>query len=183
MRFELIHSEVVYRGRAFSIRRDRVRLPDDRAADLDIVDHVDSVLIIPFDKEGNVHLVRQYRHATGDELLELPAGTLDPGELPLVCARRELREETGLDAEHIEEIGSFYLAPGYSTEFMHVYLAMDLKPGPLKQDEDEFLEVVSRPLSEVLEMARSGRLQDAKTMAALLLLQGSEKASLSTRAE
>ena len=171
MPFELIHSEQVYNGRAFKVRRDRIGLPDGRAAELDIVDHVDSVLIIPLGEDGKVYLVRQYRHATGGELLELPAGTLHLGEDPLVCARREVREETGLDAERIQEIGSFYLAPGYSTEFMHVYLASGLHPDPLEQDEDEFIELVSMPLEEALELARTGKIPDAKTLAGLLLIQ------------
>ena len=171
MPFELIHSEQVYNGRAFKVRRDRIGLPDGRTAELDIVDHVDSVLIIPLGEDGKVYLVRQYRHATGGELLELPAGTLHLGEDPLVCARREVREETGLDAERIEEIGSFYLAPGYSTEFMHVYLASRLHPDPLEQDEDEFIELVSMPLEEALELARTGMIPDAKTLAGLLLLE------------
>ena len=171
MPFDLIHSERVYQGRAFAIRRDEVRLPNGHSTQLDIVEHVGSAIIIPLDERGNVTLIRQYRHAAGDDLLELPAGTLNPGEDPLIGARREVREETGLDADLIREIGSFYLAPGYSTEFMHVYLATGLHPAPLERDEDEFLEVVQMPVTEVLRKARAGEIPDAKTLAALLLAQ------------
>jgi ADP-ribose pyrophosphatase len=171
MPFDLIHSERVYEGRAFAIRRDQVRLPNGRSTQLDIVEHVGSAIIIPLDERGNVTLIRQYRHAAGDDLLELPAGTLNPDEDPLIGARREVREETGLDADLIREIGSFYLAPGYSTEFMHVYLATGLHPAPLERDEDEFLEVVQMPASELLRKAHAGEIPDAKTLAALLLAQ------------
>jgi ADP-ribose pyrophosphatase len=169
MAFELVHSERVYQGRAVSIRRDEVRLPNGHTTRLDIVEHVGSAILIPIDAQGNIHFVRQYRHAAGEEMVELPAGTLDPGEAPLDCARRELREETGLGADEVREIGGFYLAPGYSTEFMHVYLATGLRPSPLERDEDEFLEPLSMPASEALALARSGGLPDAKSLAALLL--------------
>jgi len=171
MPFDLIQSELVYQGRAFTVRRDEVRLPNGHSTRLDIVDHIGSVIIIPLDERGNLTFVRQYRHAAGLDLLELPAGTLEPDEDPLVCARRELREETGLDAARIREIGGFYLAPGYSTEFMHVYLATSLHPAPLARDEDEFLEVVQMPVSEALREAHAGEILDAKTLAALLLAE------------
>jgi ADP-ribose diphosphatase len=169
MPFEPLHSERVYQGRNFSVRRDEVRLPDGQTARLDIVDHVDSIVLIPLDGEGKVHFVRQYRHAAGVDLLELPAGTLNPGEDPLECARREIREEIGLAADDLRELGAFYLAPGYSTEFMHVYLATGLHDSPLDRDEDEFLEPLSMPSSQALELAVTGQIPDAKTLAALLL--------------
>lgn len=95
MTFELIRSDLIYSGRAFTIRRDHLRLPNDRQTELDIVEHVGSVVILPLDDSGNILFVRQYRHAAGLDLLELPAGTLEPGEAPEACARREIREETG----------------------------------------------------------------------------------------
>jgi ADP-ribose pyrophosphatase len=116
MEFELIESEIVYPGRAFTIRRDLVRLPDGRTTKFDIVEHHGSVVLIPMDDKGNLLFVRQYRHAAGLDMLELPAGTLDEGELPEVCAARELREETGQAARNLEYLGGFFLAPGYSTE-------------------------------------------------------------------
>ena len=169
MPFELVHSEVVYQGRAFTIRRDLLRLPDGRQTKFDIVEHVGSVVILPVDAEGNLVFVRQYRHAAGLDLLELPAGTLDVGETPEDCARREVREETGLAAGALEHLGGFWLAPGYSTEYMHVYLATGLHDDPLDADEDEFLSVEHIPLAIALEMAERGEMPDAKTLAAFCL--------------
>ncbi|MEZ0397427.1 MAG: NUDIX hydrolase [Anaerolineales bacterium] len=169
MPFELLHSEIVYSGRAFTIRRDRVRLPDGRQTTLDIVEHVGSVVVLPLDDEGNLLFVRQYRHAAGLDLLELPAGTLEAGEAPEACARREVREETGMAAGRLEHLGGFYLAPGYSTEYMHVYLAAALYPAPLAADADEFLAVEKVPLAEALSLPARGLLPDAKSLAALLL--------------
>jgi ADP-ribose pyrophosphatase len=169
MLYELIHSDIVYPGRAFTIRRDHLLLPDGRETNLDIVEHVGSVVILPIDDAENILFVRQYRHAAGLELLELPAGTLDPDEHPEACARREIREETGMAAGKIQSLGGFYLAPGYSTEYMHVYLATDLHFDPLEADADEFLSVEKIPLREAKEMDFSARLPDAKSLAAFYL--------------
>jgi ADP-ribose pyrophosphatase len=171
MPFELLKSEVVYPGRAFTILRDTLRMPDGRETRFDIVEHVGSVIILPLDEQGNLLFVRQYRHAAGKELLELPAGTLDAGEAPEACARREVREEAGVAAGKLEELGGFYLAPGYSTEYMHVYLATELHPDPLEADADEFLTIELIPLGAALAMAKSGEILDAKSLAALLLAQ------------
>jgi ADP-ribose pyrophosphatase len=169
MSFELLKSDIVYPGRAFTIRRDTLRLPDGRENSFDIVVHIGSVIILPLDADGHLLFVRQYRHAAGAELLELPAGTLDPGESSEACASREVREETGMAAGTLEHLGGFYLAPGYSTEYMHVFLATDLHHDPLDADEDEFLTVERFPLSEALAMFERGEIQDAKSIAAILL--------------
>jgi ADP-ribose pyrophosphatase len=169
MAFELLKSEVVFPGRAFTIRRDTLRLPDGRETRFDIVEHVGSVVILPVDADGNLLFVRQYRHAAGSHLLELPAGTLDEGEAPQACAQREVREETGMAAGKMEALGGFYLAPGYSTEYMHVFLATDLREDPLEADADEFLLVVRLPIAEALTMVARGEIPDAKSLAALLL--------------
>lgn len=169
MPFELIDSEIVYPGKAFTIRRDRVRLPDGRTSKLDIVEHHGSVVLIPIDEDGNLLFVRQYRHAAAREMLELPAGTLDEGELPLACAARELREETGQAARQLDDLGGFYLAPGYSTEYMFVFLARGLYYSPLEADADEFLRVETIPLEQALQMAEKGSLPDSKSLAALWL--------------
>jgi ADP-ribose pyrophosphatase len=171
MPFELLKTEVVYPGRAFTIRRDTLRLPDGHETRFDIVEHVGSVIILPLDDRGNLLFVRQYRHAAGLDLLELPAGTLNKNELPDVCAHREIREETGMAAGHMEHLGGFYLAPGYSTEFMHVYLATDLHSDPLEADADEFLTLEHIPLARALKIARAGEILDAKSLAALMLAQ------------
>ena len=166
---ELIKSRLIYPGRAFSIRQDTIHLPDSRRATLDIVDHVGSVVILPVDDHGNILFVRQYRHATGTDQMELPAGTLEQDEQPEACAHREIREETGMAAGIMQNLGGFYLAPGYSTEYMHVFLATDLVDGPLKADADEFISVEKVPVSRALEMTDEGLLPDAKSLAAFHL--------------
>ncbi len=167
--FPLLCSETVYVGRAFRVRRDQLELPDGRRAWFDVVAHRGAVVILPLDAAGNLLFVRQYRHPAGRELLELPAGTLDEGEAPEDCARREIREETGMAADEFIPLGGFYLAPGYSTEYLHVFLARHLTPSPLAADADEFLSVERLSLSEVLQKIEQGEIQDAKSLAALLL--------------
>ena len=169
MKFELLKSETTYQGRAFSVRRDHLLTPGGQTVKYDIVQHTGSIALIPVDADGQIHFVRQYRHAAQVDLLELPAGTLEPGEPPAEAAAREIREETGMAAKNLKEIGSFYLAPGYSTELMHVFLATDLYHDPLAPDDDEYLSVEKIPLAEALRMAESGQIQDAKSLAALLL--------------
>lgn len=171
MPFELIKSETLMQGRAFKIRRDYLKTPDGRDTKFDIIEHGGSVIIIPVDADGNMLFVRQYRHATGTDLLELPAGTRDGDEPFEECAAREIREETGMEAGTLQKIGEFYLAPGYSTEFMVVYLAKDLKHNPLEADDDEFLSVEKIPVREAIRRAERGEIPDAKSLAALLLAQ------------
>ncbi len=166
---ETIHQEIVYRGRAFTIRRDEVRFPNQDSMHMDIVEHPGAVTILPVDEAGRILFVRQYRHATGKELLELPAGTLNTGEPPEMCARREIREETGFAAESMLKLGEFFLAPGYSTEYMYVFLATGLSSDPLPGDQDEFLTLEPISIDKAFEMAIHGDLQDGKSLAALLL--------------
>jgi len=171
----LLKSEVLMKGRAFAIRRDTLKTPDGRETKFEIIEHSGSVVIIPIDEKGKMLLVRQYRHATGGDLLELPAGTLDENEEPRVCAAREIREETGMAAGVLTKLGEFYLAPGYSTEFMVVFLATGLSPNPLDADDDEFLSVESIPVAEAFERAERGEIPDAKSLAALFLAKPSLK--------
>lgn len=171
MPFELINSETLLQGRTFKVRRDTLRTPDGRETKLEIVDHGGSVVVIPIDEENNILFVRQYRHAAKADLLELPAGTRDGKEPYEECAAREVREETGMEAGKLQKLGEFYLAPGYSTEFMAVFLATDLKENPLEADEDEFLDVERIPVGKVSEMAQRGDIPDAKSLAALMLAQ------------
>jgi len=169
MPFELIKSETLLQGRAFKIRRDHLKTPDGRETKYEIIEHGGSVIVMPLDGDGNLLFVRQYRHAAGMDLLELPAGTRDGDEPYEVCAAREIREETGMEAGTLEKVGEFYLAPGYSTEFMVVYLATDLEHNPLQADDDEFLQVEKIPLTNAIEMAERGEIPDAKSLAALML--------------
>lgn len=120
-------------------------------------------------ENGRVWLVRQFRIATGEVLLEIPAGTLEPGEDPEFTAHRELREEIGLSAAHLHKLGTLFLAPGYSSELLHVYLAEGLSPDALEADDDEFLNVLTIELSELFRMAQNGEIKDAKTVAALMM--------------
>jgi ADP-ribose pyrophosphatase len=169
MPFELIKSETLLQGRNFKIKRDTLKTPDGRETKLEIVEHGGSVVIIAVDDDRNLLFVRQYRHAAGEDLLELPAGTRDDDEPFEQCAAREIREEVGMEAGKLEKVGEFYLAPGYSTEFMVVFLATKLKHNPLQADDDEFLQVEKIPLKKAIQMAESGDVPDAKSLAALLL--------------
>jgi len=171
MTFKTIQSNLIYQGKVFSIRQDQVELPNGKTMKVDIVQHHGAVVILPIDEDKNIWFVRQYRHPAGEHLLELPAGTLDPGEVPLDCAHREIREEIGMTAEHIIPIGEFYDAPGYSTEYLYIYLATNLTTAPLPPDEDEIIDVVKIPVKQVYELALQGQLRDAKTLATLLLAQ------------
>jgi ADP-ribose pyrophosphatase len=169
MKFELLKSEITYIGRAFSVRLDHLRTPGGNTVKYDIVQHIGSISIVPVDENGQLYFVRQYRQAAQKELLELPAGTLEEDEPPAVAAAREIREEIGMAAKNIKEIGSFYLAPGYSTELMHVFLATELTHDPLDPDADEYLSVEKMSVAKAFELAENGQLQDAKSLAALLL--------------
>jgi ADP-ribose pyrophosphatase len=169
MKPELVNSKTIYRGKVFDVRQDQVRLPNGKVMQLDIVDHPVAVVLVPVDSQGNIWLIRQYRHSAGGEILELPAGVTEAGEPVEESARRELREEIGMQANSIRPIGEFFIAPGYTTEYLYIYLATDLTPAPLPKDEDEFIEVVPTPIPETLAMARNGQIRDAKTLAALLL--------------
>jgi ADP-ribose pyrophosphatase len=169
MEFTPLSSETVYHGRAFDVERIQLRLPDGQQRVYDLVRHNDSVTIVPLDEQGNLLFVNQFRLGVGGTLLELPAGVMDDGEAPDICAAREIREETGMAAGRLELLGDYYLAPGYSSEHMYVYLASNLYADALDQDSDEFLQLVSIPAAQAYEMARGGQIRDSKSLAALLL--------------
>ena len=159
-------------GRRVRVQVERVRLDDGTETLRDMVYHPDSVVIVPLDDDGNVVMVRQYRKAAGRELLELPAGVMDPGDAsPLEAARRELREETGLDADDLRALGNFFAAPGSLTECLYSYLARGLRVSPLPPDVDERIVVERVAFRDALRMAREGTLNDAKTLASLLLAE------------
>lgn len=169
MPFKLLRSETLIQGRAFKVKRDTLKTPDNRETKLEIVEHEGSVVLLPLDDDGNLLFVRQYRHAVGNDLLELPAGTRN-GEEPFEkCAAREIREETGMKAGNLRKLGEFYTVPGYSTEFMAVFLATKLQDDPLQADDDEFLQLERIPVKNAFGMAERGEIQDGKSLAALLL--------------
>jgi ADP-ribose pyrophosphatase len=146
-----------------------LELPNQKQRYYDLVDHNDSVTILPVDNNGDVYFVTQYRLGSQSQLLELPAGVIEDHEPPEVCAMREIQEEIGMAAESLQLLGDFYLVPGYSNEHMYTYLASGLYPSILKPDADEFLNISKIPYPQVLEMMRTGKIQDAKTLATLAL--------------
>jgi len=169
MKTETIQSQTVLKGRVFDVRQDQVRLPNGKLVQLEIIDHPGAVVLVPVDTSGNIWLIEQFRHAAGENLIELPAGVAEAGESIEECAFRELREETGMSANSLQRIGEFYTAPGYSTEYLIIFLATDLSPDPLSGDEDEFIQVKPTPIDQVFALAESGQIRDAKSLAALLL--------------
>jgi ADP-ribose pyrophosphatase len=166
---ETLSSRCLYEGAVVRLRVDRVRMPSGREAVREVVEHNGAVAIVAVDREGRVLLVRQHRHPTGHPLLELPAGTLDRGEKPEACAARELEEETGFRPGRLQRLGGFFVSPGYCTEYIQAYLATDLKPGNAGGGDEEEMQVLALPLAEILRLAEAGQLEDAKSLAALLL--------------
>lgn len=168
-----VSSRQVYSGRVLGLRVDTVELPSGKITQREIVEHKGCAIIIPVDDDGHVLLVRQYRKAVERELLEVPAGGLDPGESPEQCAARELEEETGFRAGKIEPLGGFYSSPGFCTEYMHLFLATGLSLAPARpKPDDENIEVVRVPLESVSRLIASGEVCDAKSLAGLLLALG-----------
>lgn len=171
MTFKILGRKTVFEGHVFHLENLEVRLPNGRTTVYNLVTHPGAVTLVPVDDDGNILFVRQFRMGAEAELLELPAGTLEPPEPPDETAARELREETGMAARRIDELGRFFLAPGYSSEYQYIYLARDLYPAPLSQDDDEFVRVERIPIAEAYHMAHTGLINDAKSLAALLLAE------------
>jgi len=169
MKHTIKQREVVYSGKAFKVEKVHLGLPDGREGLYDLVNHIGSVTILPLSQQGDILFVRQYRVGSENELLELPAGTLNPGESPLECARREIQEETGMGAREFIQLGDIFLAPGYATEHMYLYMARDLFPSNAEGDEDEFIQVESIPARRAYEMAYANEIHDSKTLAVMLL--------------
>ena len=169
MTHQTLYRETQYSGPIFDVAKVTVRLPDGRERTYDLVEHGDSVTIVPVDANRQIYFVTQHRMGADALLLELPAGVLEQDEDPLESARREIREEIGMDAHEINELGGFFLAPGYTDEYMTIFLARDLFPSPLEPDEDEFLNLITMPVETVYQKAMAGEIQDGKTLAALLL--------------
>lgn len=165
----LIESNVAFRGRLIAVRVDAVELDNGRRTSREVVEHPGAVAILPVLDNGDIVLVRQYRHAVGRELLELPAGTCEPGEPPELTAARELQEETGYHAAAWELLTRFFVSPGWCNEELIVYRAHGLRAVEQALEEDETLAVaVVRP-SEIPGLMRDGVIADAKTMTALVL--------------
>ena len=160
----------IYDGRVVNLRIDKVILDNGQPATREVVEHRGAAAIVPLLERNQVVLVRQYRYSIGLNLLEIPAGTLENGESPNICARRELEEETGFKCEELNKIFECYVAPGYSTEKIHFYLARKLSRSLSNPDEDERINVEVIPFPEVVNKIHKGEICDAKTICAVLFI-------------
>lgn len=166
---EVLSTTRKFEGKIVSVRVDDVRLEDGHVSKQEVVEHRESMTVVAMDAEGRLILVRQYRHPVGAELLETPAGSVDPGETAEESVNRELAEEAGCCAREVIALGTFYLAPGWATERMHVFAARDLYEQEAEGDEDERIEVVRLPVAEWEQKIAAGEIQDAKSIAAWYL--------------
>ena len=165
-------TERIYEGRVLNLRVDAVTLESGRNSKREVVEHKGAVAIVPIMADGEtVLLVRQWRHAVGKNLLEIPAGGLEAGESPEVCARRKLTEEIGKNAQTLVHLADHYLAPGYSTERMHTFLATDLTDEQGIPDDDEGITVVPMRMTDTISAIATGEIEDSKTIVGLLLAQ------------
>ncbi|GAI25742.1 unnamed protein product, partial [marine sediment metagenome] len=165
---ETLSSQLIYEGRAVKLRVDTVRMPGGRETTREIVEHIDCVAIIAVDADDNVLLVNQFRKPVEKELLEIPAGGIEPGEDAVATVCRELREETGYLPRKVERLGGFYSTPGYCTEYLYLYLASDLVPSSLFAEDTENIKLVRVPISQIPSLINSGSICDAKSIAGLL---------------
>ncbi len=170
-----LSSRPVFEGRVVSLRVDEVLLPGGGTSTREIIDHRPAVVIVPIDESGNLLLVRQYRYAVGETLLEAPAGIVEEGEDPDETAQRELQEEVGRKSGDLRKLGEFWATPGFCNELMHAYVARDLSHSSLAADDDENITVVAVPVAEALDMIAAGTIRDAKTIATLLLARHREE--------
>jgi ADP-ribose pyrophosphatase len=161
-------SQRIYEGRAVRLRVDTVKKPSGKTTTREIVEHDDVVAVVVLDSKDRVIMVRQYRKAVGKTLLEIPAGSVDPGEQPINTVRRELQEEIGYLPNKIDRLGGFYAAPGYCTEYLHLYLATYLIPSRLQAEDTDEIEVVRVPLTKIPDLIADGEIADAKSIAGLL---------------
>jgi ADP-ribose pyrophosphatase len=159
-----ISGEGVYDGIFLKMKRDTVALPDGQYAVREYLEHPGAVAILAILDDGRILLERQYRYPIAQAVIEIPAGKLNTGEDPLLCAQRELQEETGYTAKHWSKIRRIHPVISYSTEFIDIYLAEGLSPGPARLDEEEFLDVFASPLEELLNWVETGKITDVKTI-------------------
>ena len=166
---ETISSRVIFDGRAVRLRIDTVRATQGRETTREIVEHADCVAIVAVNNDDNVLLVKQFRKAVEEELLEIPAGGIEPGEDPVAAVQREMREETGYRPGRVELMGGFYSTPGYCTEYLYLYLATDLTHSPLQAEDTDSIELTPVPFGQIAELISSGRICDAKSIAGLAM--------------
>jgi ADP-ribose pyrophosphatase len=169
--FKLLSARTLLTSRVFAVHAERWRAPDGKTFDRHTIVHPGAVAILPFDARGHILLIRQFRAPARRWLLEIPAGTLEKGEGPRACAKRELIEESGFAAKKWRKLGVIFNAPGYSTEQIHLYRAWDLSPAYALQDEDEHIRLARLSPAALRRALASGRLRDAKTLSAILLAE------------
>lgn len=161
----------IYRGTVIHLVTERVVLPNGHEMDLEIIHHPGASAVVPLTAEGEVILIRQYRHAVGGFILEVPAGKLSPGEPPERCAERELTEEAGVIAGRLTRLASIVTTPGFTDEVIHLYLAEDLRASRTAHEPSEVITLVRRPLADCIEMIEAGTITDAKSVCALFLAE------------
>ena len=166
-----VSSDLVYDGRLLKVRRDIVRLPDGNTADREHIVHPGAVMALPVLDNGDLVMERQFRYPLGRDVIEFPAGKIDPNEAPLESAKRELREETGYSAAHWEFMASIHVAIAYSNERIDLFLASGLSLGEAGLDDEEFLEILTVPPAQAFQWLREGMITDAKTVVALLMYE------------
>ena len=166
----LLSTKRVYSGKVLKLDLDTVALPNGRTTELEILRHPGASAVVPLKEDGRVILIRQLRHATGGFIYEIPAGKLDPQEDTRVCAARELEEEVGYCAGHLELLTSIWTAPGFTDEVIHIFLGTNLEVGEQNLDQDEVLEIVEWPLEEAISKIQDGTIRDAKTIIGLQMV-------------
>lgn len=164
-----IKSKMIYEGKIINLRVDEVETVSGKPSSREIVEHDGGVAVAAFTDEKKLIMVRQYRKAAGEVLLEVPAGKQEKGELPEITAIRELKEETGYTAKKIEKLATLYASPGYCQELLHLFLCTDMTCGDTEFDESEAIEIAAYAIPELIEMIASGEIKDAKTVAAIFL--------------
>ncbi|MEY4705530.1 MAG: ADP-ribose pyrophosphatase [Nitrospirota bacterium] len=157
----------IYTGIVVNVNVDTVRLPNGLTVNLEVVRHPGAAAVVPLKDDGTVVLIRQFRHAAGGYIYEIPAGKLHPGEDPAACAARELEEEVGYRAGKLELLSSIFTAPGFTDEVIHIYKAIELTVGRQQLDRDEVLEVIEMPLVDAIKMIETGAIRDAKSIVGL----------------
>jgi ADP-ribose pyrophosphatase len=172
-----VSSRRAYAGKIISLDVDTVRFPDGSLGELEMIRHPGASAVVPFlsdpaGEDPQILLIHQYRYAAEGYLYEIPAGRLNPGERPADCAERELKEETGCSAQHIEHLVTMYTTPGFTDEKIHVFMATGLVAGETKHEADEFLELHPMLLSRALQLVEAGEIRDGKTALALLFAAG-----------
>lgn len=175
MGFRVEAEREIFKGRVIRLVDRDLVLPNGRQTTFSVVEHPGAVAIVPVFDNGDVVLLKQFRPSIGEEIYEIPAGTLEEGEAPLATAKREIVEETGYRARRWEKIAEFYTAPGFCTELMHVYVAQGLSPASAEGDADEILKPIRMSLPKALEMIRKGKVRDAKSIAGLLIYHGQRR--------